>query len=97
MPLRIVGVHFRPGGAARASFANGSAASRITAHESGYFDQAHLYREWVELTSVSPGDFLSLRSTPAKENHLALPGGSNLSNTPPHLGRRLLTERRSGK
>jgi AraC-like DNA-binding protein len=57
----------------------------------GYFDQAHLCREWAELTGVSPGELLVLRATPAKENHLALPGGSNLSNTPPRSGRRLST------
>jgi AraC-like DNA-binding protein len=53
----------------------------------GYFDQAHLDREWAELTGVSPSEFLALRNTPVKEHHLALPGGSNLSNTPPRSGR----------
>lgn len=43
--------------------------------ECGYFDQAHLCREWTALTGVSPGKFLVLRATAAKENHLALPGG----------------------
>lgn len=57
----------------------------------GYFDQAHLCREWAELTGVSPGAFLVLRTAPAKENHLALPGGSNPSNTPPPSERKLWT------
>jgi AraC-like DNA-binding protein len=51
--------------------------------ECGYFDQAHLCREWAELTGVSPGELLALRNTPAKENHLALSRGSNPSNTRP--------------
>jgi AraC-like DNA-binding protein len=59
--------------------------------ECGYFDQAHLCREWAELAGVSPGELLVLRTTPAKENHLALPGGSNLSNTPLRSARTLST------
>ena len=74
------------------AIASSSGTTSTWAHvalECGYFDQAHLYREWAELTGVSPGEFLSLRSIPAKENHLVLPGGSNLSNTRPRSARRL--------
>jgi AraC-like DNA-binding protein len=60
----------------------------------GYFDQAHLCRDWVELTGFSPMDFLRLRNVDAKDNHLALPEPSpsnhraarlsnSGSNTPP--------------
>ncbi|HEU4538081.1 MAG TPA: helix-turn-helix domain-containing protein [Polyangiaceae bacterium] len=45
------------------------------AFECGYYDQAHLCREWAELTGVSPSEFVSLRRRPVKENHLALPEG----------------------
>jgi AraC-like DNA-binding protein len=38
----------------------------------GYFDQAHLCREWVELAGVSPSKFASLRDGRVKDNHLAL-------------------------
>jgi amphi-Trp domain-containing protein len=30
--------------------------------ECGYFDQAHLCREWTEFTGMSPGDFLARRA-----------------------------------
>lgn len=49
----------------------------------GYYDQAHLCREWAELTGFSPSDFVALRGTRVKENHVALAAkGSHLSNTP---------------
>jgi AraC-like DNA-binding protein len=51
----------------------------------GYFDQAHLCRDWVEFTGFSPAELLRLRNVPVKDNHVALPElpRSNLSNTPP--------------
>lgn len=51
----------------------------------GYFDQAHLCRDWVEFTGLSPVEFLRLRAVRAKDNHVALPEPtrSNFSNTPP--------------
>jgi AraC-like DNA-binding protein len=52
--------------------------------DAGYFDQAHLCRDWRELTGLSPADHLALRATRVKENHVAVPErGSNSSNTPP--------------
>jgi AraC-like DNA-binding protein len=41
--------------------------------ESGYCDQAHLCRDWAELTGLSPSEFLALRGIRVKENHVALP------------------------
>ena len=41
----------------------------------GYCDQAHLCRDWTELTGLSPGEFFASRSVPVKENHVALPEG----------------------
>lgn len=40
---------------------------------SGYFDQAHLCRDWAELTGVSPSELVAQRQGRVKENHLALP------------------------
>lgn len=57
--------------------------------ECGYCDQAHLCRDWAELTGLSPGELLALRGVQAKDNHVALPGGSNPSNTRPRPERRL--------
>ena len=39
----------------------------------GYFDQAHLCRDWTEFTGLSPAEFVRLRSVPVKDNHVALP------------------------
>jgi AraC-like DNA-binding protein len=39
----------------------------------GYFDQAHLCREWAELTGLSPAELVALLRTPVKENHVAIP------------------------
>lgn len=49
------------------------AAWAQTALECGYCDQAHLCRDWAELTGLSPGEFVALRSIQVKENHVALP------------------------
>lgn len=58
--------------------------------ECGYYDQAHLCRDWVELTGVSPAEFVGLRGIPVKENHVAvLEQGSNPSNTRPRRASRL--------
>jgi AraC-like DNA-binding protein len=67
-----------------------SAAWARIALECGYYDQAHLCRDWVELTGVSPAEFVCLRGIPVKENHLAvLEQGSNSSNTRPRHTSRL--------
>lgn len=41
--------------------------------ESGYFDQAHLCRDWNAFTGLSPTELVALRATPVKDNHVALP------------------------
>lgn len=50
----------------------------------GYYDQAHLCREWAELTGLSPSDLMALREIRVKENHVAVSAiqrGSHSSNT----------------
>jgi AraC-like DNA-binding protein len=67
-----------------------SAAWAQIALECGYYDQAHLCRDWVELTGVSPAEFVGLRGIPVKENHVAvLKQGSSPSNTRPRRASRL--------
>jgi AraC-like DNA-binding protein len=46
--------------------------SRIAA-ECGYYDQAHLCRDWLELTGLSPQEFVGQRGLAAKDNHVAVP------------------------
>lgn len=61
---------------ALASLGQGPLASWTQiALECGYCDQAHLCRDWAELTGLSPGEFVASRSVPVKENHVALPEG----------------------
>jgi AraC-like DNA-binding protein len=43
--------------------------------EHGYYDQAHLCRDWVELAGISPADLVELRAIPVKDNHVAIPAG----------------------
>ena len=72
------------------AFESPSPAWAQLALECGYFDQAHLCRDWAEFTGFSPGELLAMRGTRVKDHHLALPGeGSNLSNTPPASARTL--------
>jgi AraC-like DNA-binding protein len=47
------------------------------AQRCGYFDQAHLCRDWAELTGLSPSGFVALRREPVKDGHLALAEGVN--------------------
>jgi len=41
--------------------------------EHGYYDQAHLCRDWVELAGISPAHLVGLRDIPVKLNHVAIP------------------------
>jgi AraC-like DNA-binding protein len=70
---------------------HGAPAWTQVALDCGYFDQAHLCRDWAEFTGFSPAEFLRLRNVPVKDNHVALPEAprSNLSNTPPPAARTL--------
>lgn len=52
----------------RARVAIGHPWSRI-ARDCGYYDQAHLCRDWAELTGVSPTVFAALQSAAVKDNH----------------------------
>jgi AraC-like DNA-binding protein len=51
----------------------GSRGWAQVALDCGYFDQAHLCRDWTEFTGLSPAAFQRLRSVPVKDNHVALP------------------------
>jgi AraC-like DNA-binding protein len=42
------------------------------AFEHGYFDQAHLCRDWMHLTGLSPAQLMGARDIPVKANHVAL-------------------------
>jgi AraC-like DNA-binding protein len=46
--------------------------SRIAA-ECGYYDQAHLCRDWQDLTGLSPQEFIGQRGLAVKDNHVAVP------------------------
>jgi transcriptional regulator GlxA family with amidase domain len=39
---------------------------------SGYYDQAHLCREWAELTGLTPRELTSAREIHVKDHHVAL-------------------------
>ncbi len=71
--------------ALRLAATHGSPVWAQVALDCGYFDQAHLCRDWVELTGLSPVEFLRLRNVRVKENHVAVPEAprSSFSNTPP--------------
>ncbi|WP_338864744.1 DUF6597 domain-containing transcriptional factor [Myxococcus stipitatus] len=43
--------------------------------ESGYFDQSHMIRDFMEFSGFSPAAFLRHRGVHVKEHHVALPGG----------------------
>jgi AraC-like DNA-binding protein len=58
---------------ALARMSDGSRTWAQVAFDSGYFDQAHLCRDWTEFTGLSPAAFQRLRSVPVKDNHVALP------------------------
>ena len=74
----------------------GSPAWAEVAFQCGYYDQAHLCRDWVEFTGLSPMEFLRMRSVDVKDNHVALPepSKSNFSNTPPLAARNLRADGR---
>lgn len=50
--------------------------------EGGYYDQAHLCRDWADLAGLSPAEWGALRAVPVKANHVAVPAeGSHSSKT----------------
>jgi AraC-like DNA-binding protein len=51
--------------------ASGRSWARV-ALESGYYDQAHLCREWAELTGLTPHAVTGARKIRVKDHHLAL-------------------------
>jgi AraC-like DNA-binding protein len=69
----------------------GAPAWAHVALDCGYFDQAHLCRDWAEFTGFSPTELVRLRNVRVKDHHVALPEPprSNLSKTPPPAARSL--------
>jgi AraC-like DNA-binding protein len=61
--------------------------------ESGYCDQSHMIRDFLEFTGASPADVALRLGVQLKENHLAEPDRSNSSNT---RARPVSTFRREG-
>ena len=58
-----------------AALQSASPAWARIALEHGYYDQAHLCRDWVELAGISPAELVGLRGIPVKDNHVALRDG----------------------
>jgi AraC-like DNA-binding protein len=52
--------------------------------ESGYFDQSHMIREFVEFSGFTPAALLCERPQRVKEHHVAIAEGSHSSNTRTH-------------
>lgn len=68
---------------ARAERSDGAEWGRI-AVASGYFDQSHLIRDFLEFTGFSPKALRRRRGERVKEHHVALTGGAeNSSNSRP--------------
>ena len=50
--------------------------------DSGYFDQSHMIRDFVEFTGFAPAALRRQRLERVKDQHVAIAGGSHSSNTP---------------